>query len=261
MTAQSDTRRFDLWHGVPVNLAMCDGRKSVRGQTCADLKKIGEESMFGIAWSELLLIGVVALVVIPPKDLPTAMRMVGKWVGQMRRMAFDFQHQVTSALREAEFDDIKKSVTDLASQDIMADIRNELESAAAPVSQLEGQFRQDLSIEPEIKSFPSHGELDMGLNALPTSEAETSTPPGNAHMPGAMELQPVADPGSYESSPAFAPLDAEPGLEPIPVAVSPLPERLHVVEGDRDSHVTDPSRGIEQSQARENAPAVRVSGV
>ncbi len=69
--------------------------------------------MFDIGWNELLLIAVVAIVVIGPKDLPRAMRYVGQWSGRMKRMAREFQGQFNEALREAELDDVKKSAEDI----------------------------------------------------------------------------------------------------------------------------------------------------
>ncbi|MGL4974182.1 MAG: Sec-independent protein translocase protein TatB, partial [Bosea sp. (in: a-proteobacteria)] len=64
--------------------------------------------MFDIAWSELMVIGAVALVVIGPKDLPKALRTVGEAVGKVRRMASEFQGQFNDAMREAELHDLKK---------------------------------------------------------------------------------------------------------------------------------------------------------
>ena len=69
--------------------------------------------MFDIAWSEFMLIGAVALVVIGPKDLPKAMRTVGQAVGKIRRMASEFQGQFNEAMREAELHDLKKQVEDV----------------------------------------------------------------------------------------------------------------------------------------------------
>lgn len=69
--------------------------------------------MFDIAWSEFMLIGAVALVVIGPKDLPKAMRTVGQAVGKIRRMASEFQGQFNDAMREAELQDLKKQVEDV----------------------------------------------------------------------------------------------------------------------------------------------------
>jgi sec-independent protein translocase protein TatB len=65
--------------------------------------------MFDIGWSELLLIGVVALVAIGPKELPGVLRMVGQWMGKARKMAAEFQGQFQEAMREAEMADLKKS--------------------------------------------------------------------------------------------------------------------------------------------------------
>ncbi|MGY8662964.1 Sec-independent protein translocase protein TatB [Bradyrhizobium sp. UFLA05-109] len=65
--------------------------------------------MFDIGWSELVLIAVVALVAIGPKELPGVLRMVGQWMGKARKMAAEFQGQFQEAMREAEMADLKKS--------------------------------------------------------------------------------------------------------------------------------------------------------
>src|SRR6202007_2995829 len=69
--------------------------------------------MFDIGWSELLVIGVVALIAIGPKELPGVLRMVGQWMGKIRRMAGEFQSQFQEAMREAEMADLKKQVDEL----------------------------------------------------------------------------------------------------------------------------------------------------
>jgi sec-independent protein translocase protein TatB len=69
--------------------------------------------MFDISWGELMLIGVVALIVIGPKELPGVLRMVGQWVAKIRRMAAEFQSQFQEAMREAEMADLKKQVDEL----------------------------------------------------------------------------------------------------------------------------------------------------
>jgi sec-independent protein translocase protein TatB len=69
--------------------------------------------MFDIAWSEMLVVGAVALVVIGPKDLPKALRSVGEMVGKIKRMAAEFQGQFNDAMREAELHELKKQVEDV----------------------------------------------------------------------------------------------------------------------------------------------------
>jgi sec-independent protein translocase protein TatB len=64
--------------------------------------------MFDIGYSELLLIAIVALVVIGPKDLPNVMRTVGKWVGKARGMARHFRSGIDTMMREAELEEMEK---------------------------------------------------------------------------------------------------------------------------------------------------------
>ena len=82
--------------------------------------------MFEIGWTELLVIALVAIVVIGPKDLPRALRTVGQWSGKLKRMAREFQGQFNEALKEAELDGIKKDVEALGKIDPLAGVRKEM---------------------------------------------------------------------------------------------------------------------------------------
>src|SRR5258707_2578416 len=89
--------------------------------------------MFDIGWSELLVIAVVAIVFIGPKDLPRVLRSVGRWTGQVKRMARDFQNQFNEALREAELDSVKKQVEDLGKIDPLGDVRTAMAKTNAEI--------------------------------------------------------------------------------------------------------------------------------
>jgi sec-independent protein translocase protein TatB len=96
--------------------------------------------MFDFSWSELLLIGVVALIFIGPKELPGVLRTLGQWMAKIRRMAGDFQNQFHDAMREAELADLKKEVDEMAAQagsyshfDPLADVRKDMENAQREV--------------------------------------------------------------------------------------------------------------------------------
>jgi sec-independent protein translocase protein TatB len=88
--------------------------------------------MFDISWTEFLLIGVVALIVIGPKELPAVMRSLGQWTRKIRSMAADFQNQFQEAMREAEMADLKKQVDDMAKDikeyDPLKDVRADVEA-------------------------------------------------------------------------------------------------------------------------------------
>jgi sec-independent protein translocase protein TatB len=88
--------------------------------------------MFDISWTEFLLIGIVALIVIGPKELPAVMRSLGQWTRKIRSLAADFQNQFHEAMREAEMADLKKQVDDMASDiknyDPLKDVRSDVEA-------------------------------------------------------------------------------------------------------------------------------------
>ena len=69
--------------------------------------------MFDFDAGKLVVFGIVALAVIPPKDLPRVLRTVGKYVGQMRRMAADFQGQFAEAIKDAELDSVRKELDEI----------------------------------------------------------------------------------------------------------------------------------------------------
>jgi sec-independent protein translocase protein TatB len=70
---------------------------------------------FGVGYSELFLIAVVAIIVIGPKDLPHVLRGFGRTVAKMRGMAREFQGHVDSAMREAGLEDMKREIQGLKS--------------------------------------------------------------------------------------------------------------------------------------------------
>jgi sec-independent protein translocase protein TatB len=105
--------------------------------------------MFDISWTEFLLIGVVALIVIGPKELPAVLRTVGQWTRKVRTMAADFQGQFQEAMREAEMADLKKQVDDLAhdvrNYDPLKDVRADVEAAGKDIQASLEQKPQETS--------------------------------------------------------------------------------------------------------------------
>ncbi|HYI28982.1 MAG TPA: Sec-independent protein translocase protein TatB, partial [Bradyrhizobium sp.] len=89
--------------------------------------------MFDIGWSELVVIAVVALIAIGPKELPGVLRMVGQWMGKARKMAGEFQGQFQEAMREAEmadlkktFDEVKDTATGFAGNNVMTSLQKDV---------------------------------------------------------------------------------------------------------------------------------------
>jgi sec-independent protein translocase protein TatB len=124
--------------------------------------------MFDISWSEFLLIGVVALIVIGPKELPGVLRTLGQYTRKVRGMAADFQNQFQEAMREAEMADLKKQVDDLAhdvkSFDPLKDVRSDLEATGKDIE-------RSLEAKPEPKAEPPlDGGFAVSDAAAPAAE-------------------------------------------------------------------------------------------
>ena len=110
--------------------------------------------MFEIGWTELVLIAVVAIVVIGPKDLPRAMRVVGQWSARMKRMARDFQGQFNEALKEAELDGIQKDLQGLSKIDPIGRVRKEFASIEADVKKNLSPPSPSVPATPAVASVP-----------------------------------------------------------------------------------------------------------
>ncbi len=80
--------------------------------------------MFDFAWSEIALIGVVALIAIGPKDMPVAIKAVAQMVKKARRMASEFQTHVDEMVREANLHEVRDHINDIRSMDIKGKILN-----------------------------------------------------------------------------------------------------------------------------------------
>ncbi|MCB4770065.1 Sec-independent protein translocase protein TatB [Ancylobacter sp. Lp-2] len=135
--------------------------------------------MFDIGWSEMLVIGVVALVVIGPKELPGVIRNVGRMVGKLRRMAGEFQGTFQEALREADLADVKKTLSGLAddTQNSLSSVRDSV-AASIPTNPLH-------DIEQQLKDAATPVER----KDLPAPADPTAPPPA---APEATELEPNA---------------------------------------------------------------------
>src|SRR6266567_3523444 len=162
--------------------------------------------MFGIDSSELLLIAIVALVVIGPKELPGLLRTWGKWMAQMRGMASEFRGHVDEMVRQSDLDEVKKQLTassglDLQSLDPTKEIRSHIQEGMAEgekaIAEGKSVFDNPLA-EPE---------------SAPQIAAET---PPETPLETPAETAPAAP-----ETPSVVTAEAAPGPVPAPVPVPP----------------------------------------
>lgn len=161
--------------------------------------------MFEVGWTEMLLIAVVMIVVVGPKDLPKMLRTIGRTTSKMRSMAGDFQRQFNDALKEAELDDVKKSVDALKDMNPASQIRkhiNPFENAANEIrSGLDG-----LKAKPpaQAASPVTHAAEPLKNGATGSPDAAIPAPDGAAGAPIATPVASVSASTVAEPSKAGA---------------------------------------------------------
>jgi len=145
-------------------------------------------------WSELMLIGIVALVVIGPKDLPKALRVAGFWVRKARTLSREFQSSVEQMVREAELDEVREQLKKASE----INIDQEFRQAVDPTGSLAESLKP-----PELPNFsgPALPEPDLAAPAAP--EPTEAAPPALAPADGGAP-EPEAAP------PAIAPAGGGP---------------------------------------------------
>lgn len=143
--------------------------------------------MFDVGWQELLVIGIVALIVVGPKELPTLLRTVGKYIGVIKRQAAEFRAQFDEAMRESELDKLKQDV-----ESIRSDAENTLRDVERTVDTEVGAVKRELDDTAQGISGSRHPDAH-DANGLPfpgeiPANAAESVPAG----PGAAAVAAAA---------------------------------------------------------------------
>ena len=106
-----------------------------------------------LSWSHMLLVLVVALIVVGPKDLPKLMRTMGQWASKARGMADQFRKSFDEMARQSELDELRKELDELRNTRPLADVDQQMSQALAGPA---------VSFEPEPKVLPEQPELELG---------------------------------------------------------------------------------------------------
>lgn len=182
--------------------------------------------MFDLAWSEIALIGVVALIAIGPKDMPVAIKAVAEMVKKARRMASEFQTHVDEMVREANLHEVRDHINDIRSMDIKGKIMSAVDG--------DGSIRRTMSdrpfnaapppVTPVVNETPAGASTDT-MTALHEPHVITAPAPAVANAPceaAAAKAEMAA--ASPMNAPAYIdprgapPAQHEPATQPTPHA-------------------------------------------
>ena len=129
---------------------------------------------FDIGWPELLVIAIVLVVVVGPKDLPRMLRTFGKTTTKLRSMAGDFRRQFDDALKEAELDDVKNLVSEARKLDPTAEIKKSLSPMQKAGEQIKSGLDAAMKPTPKADATPVAA---VEPAPKPTAAEKTITPP------------------------------------------------------------------------------------
>ena len=157
--------------------------------------------MFDFSWSEIFVLGVVALVLIGPKDMPVAVRGITRVLKKMRRMAGEFQGHVDDMMRDADLGDVQSTLRDLRGMNMKGALNRMVDSDGSLARAFDDPFAQH-----GVPPVSPGGAPTPGVQAKPLSATTPSTGPAPAFIPPAAVPNPAA--------PNFVP-PAAAGTEPV----------------------------------------------
>lgn len=156
--------------------------------------------MFDLAWSELLVIGLVAVLVLGPKELPQAMRTLARAIRKVRNLGSEFQGHFNEMLREAELEEVRKQIQKFSPANITETVTNMVDPQGEIAKQVQSTF-QDPDAKP-LNPDPAPGTELSG----PAQDAPTGLV---AAVPGTPDVDGAAPPVAAPAAPA-EPAPAEP---------------------------------------------------
>jgi sec-independent protein translocase protein TatB len=166
--------------------------------------------MFGLSWSEILIIGIVALVFIGPNDLPKAMKTAARWMSAARKLAREFQGHVDDLVREAELDELREQARKMATQPLSA-----LESMVDPNQEI----AKGLAAPDDLHGFMT------GTSPVTPVEEPAALPPlaiANEPLPAeAPAPKPKRKPAAKKTEAAAAPKPKAPRKSPAKTKQAP----------------------------------------
>ena len=164
--------------------------------------------LFDVGWPELMLIGIVALVVIGPKDLPRALRVAGFWVRKARTLSREFQSSIDQMIREAELEEVRQDLQKATEFDLEKEIRSTVDPT--------GELAE--SIKP--LEVPDYFEEPGAATPAATEEAPALGAPAETALP-----EPAGEGTSHQANSEGAPEPPpQPPDPPEPHAIAPAPE-------------------------------------
>ena len=129
--------------------------------------------MFDLGTTKLLLLGIIALLVVGPKELPGMLRTIGRYVGMMKRQAAEFRTQFDEAMKESEFADLKQQVEDLG-REAQSAVKEAETTLSKEVDAVQAEANKTLATIDAVSVLRSSGLFNVSVATPSTMEVRTS---------------------------------------------------------------------------------------
>ena len=226
--------------------------------------------MFDIGWPELLVVAIVLIIVVGPKDLPPMLRAFGRTTKKLRGMASEFRGQFDEALREAELDDVKKTFDDARKlnpmqsirdavnplKDTAKDIKADLEKAVNTPSSTPQEPPKMSAPEPTMKLADGPPEFKPDTPAAKTSEVSDKS----ASKPAAAAKKPAAKPAATKTAKSAASVKAAPAkakAAAAPKAAAPKSKSAAPKSATKTTTASTTAKAPEKPAAAKSAPRAK----
>lgn len=204
--------------------------------------------MFGLDWSELMIVAVVAIVVVGPKELPKALRGLGKVARQLQSMAGEFRSQFNEAMKEAELAEITDLAKDVKNLDPSAELRKSVNDSFSSLSSVSKSLNDTgKSIELAIRIDPAAATHPP---AIASGGAVASVAVANAAGAATTAL-------AYDGSASVSVIDPKAMMEPL--ATTAPANDVAVESAVADGHLNGSAAGEENVNLAKRGVAQRAA--
>ena len=132
--------------------------------------------MFDIGWTEILIIAVVAIIVVGPKDLPRMLRSLGRYAGQLRRTAGEFRSQFDDAVRESELDELRSTLSEASDLNPINQIKDSVTESMAPLKETAEDIKGSIEA-PQVADDDAEEKPAQKKKAAAKSKAKPKSEP------------------------------------------------------------------------------------
>lgn len=131
--------------------------------------------MFDIGGYELILIAVVAILVVGPRELPGMLRSIGRFVSQARQTMSSVQRQFNDALKEAELDEVRQTINDVRSLNPATQIKNTIAKEMKPLTDVGDSLKASGSGDPTALKAPKQSSAKAAQDTKTAQDAKTAS--------------------------------------------------------------------------------------